>query len=66
MTSRIGKIMKKEKIMKNQDFKNFIKEARENLKTSIDDIFNAIEILKEDVEELKVQNQKSCNCEERL
>jgi len=39
--------------MKNRDFKTFINEARENFKLSIDDLFNAIEILKDDVEELK-------------
>ena len=41
--------------MKNRDFKTFINEARENFKLSIDDLFNAIEILKDDVEELKTQ-----------
>jgi len=45
----------KETAMKQPDFKTFINEARENFKLSIDDLFNAIEILKDDVEELKTQ-----------
>jgi len=44
--------------MEKQDFKAFINEARENFKISIDDLFNAIEILKEDVEKIKNEPKK--------
>jgi len=41
--------------MSKEDFKTFLDEVRENFKISIDDLFNAIEIIKDDVEELKTQ-----------
>lgn len=39
--------------MQKQDFSTFINGVREDFKISIDDLFNAIEIIKEDVEKLK-------------
>ena len=39
--------------MSKQDFTTFINEARENFKIAIDDLFNAIEIIKDDVEKIK-------------
>lgn len=43
--------------MEKTDFKTFINEARENFKISIDDLFNAIEILKDDVEKIKNESK---------
>jgi hypothetical protein len=39
--------------MQEQDFKTFINEIRENFKNSVDDLFNAIEIIREDLEKSK-------------
>ena len=43
--------------MLEQDFTAFIKEARENFKIAVDDLFNAIEILKDDVEKIKADKK---------
>ena len=47
----------KGEIMSEQDFTTFINEARENFKIAIDDLFNAIEIIKDDVEKIKADKK---------
>jgi len=44
--------------MTKSDFKTFINEIREDFKIAIDDLFNAIEIIKDDVEKLKIDKNK--------
>lgn len=43
--------------MAKADFKVFINGVRNDFKISIDDLFNAIEIIKEDVEKLKTKSE---------
>lgn len=44
--------------MQKQNFKTFIDGVRNDFKISIDDLFNAIKIIKEDVEILKNKVEK--------
>ncbi len=43
--------------MEKSNFKIFINQAREDFKMAIDDIFNAIEILGDDMEKLKADKK---------
>jgi len=40
------------------DFETFLDGVREDFKIAIDDLFNAIEIIKDDVEKLKADKNK--------
>jgi len=43
--------------MKKLNFETFIKGVRNDFKIAVDDLFNAIEIIKEDVEKLKADKK---------